>query len=399
MTVEECLAVDRKGKVAKAKSKIKVSDCDPNRPEWPALETDPDEILEHAIAKELWLIHEIFGTDLEGTFVKADKAVECSKDSSKLQAKVAKGIGKLISAKLKTFNACKKNALKVGKEPLLDGAQNRDQLEDACTRLDGAGIPDTKGKIAKERAKLEETLNKAVLKTPHLDLYALFPGCNVGTPKQVADCIYWLIECKLCLLLNTVDGLEIDCDLFDNGLPDTSCGGPPPTTTTTTTTTTLPPSKVVFLTSTTHTGDFGGLAAADAICAARASAAGLSGTFLTWLADDTQAPATRFTQSAIPYVRTDGAVVADDWADLTDGTIQNPINVDEFGVPPSTLFWAWTDVDTDGSMGPLRNCLNWTTASLGEMGANGLAGEVDSDWTTGWHTVCSNSVRLYCFEQ
>jgi hypothetical protein len=40
---------------------------------------------------------------------------------------------------------------------------------------------------------------------------------------------------------------------------------------------------------------------------------------------------------------------------------------------------AWTRVDTGGSMSPLGNCLNWTTACLGEMGANGLAGEVDSD--------------------
>ena len=50
-----------------------------------------------------------------------------------------------------------------------------------------------------------------------------------------------------------------------------------------------------------------------------------------WLVPGAQAPATRFTQSVIPYVRTDGAVVANNWADLTDGTIQNPINVDEFG--------------------------------------------------------------------
>ena len=78
----------------------------------------------------------------------------------------------------------------------------------------------------------------------------------------------------------------------------------------------------------------GGVTGADSVCQARANAAGLSGTFKAWISGGSysSSPASRFTRSTVlPYVRIDGAVVANDWNDLTDGTIQNPINIDEFG--------------------------------------------------------------------
>ena len=80
--------------------------------------------------------------------------------------------------------------------------------------------------------------------------------------------------------------------------------------------------KNVFVTSQSHNGDFGGLTGADAFCQSLALTAGLSGTYKAWLSDTTGSPATRFAQASVPYRLVDGTTIANDWNDLTDGTIQ-----------------------------------------------------------------------------
>ena len=95
-----------------------------------------------------------------------------------------------------------------------------------------------------------------------------------------------------------------------------------------------PPEKTVLSTS-RFNGNLGGVAGADAKCQGAAQAAGLSGTYLAWIADGdpTSAPSFRFTRNPGIYRRTDGAVVALDYTDLTDGSILNPIERDAFGNP------------------------------------------------------------------
>nr|MBA3500495.1 hypothetical protein [Deltaproteobacteria bacterium] len=86
--------------------------------------------------------------------------------------------------------------------------------------------------------------------------------------------------------------------------------------------------KRVFLTAGQFSGaQIGGLTGADAKCQAEAMAANLTGTYKAWLSDITGSPSTRFTKSTIvPYVRTDGFLLAQSFDDLTDGTIAGPIN-------------------------------------------------------------------------
>ena len=84
--------------------------------------------------------------------------------------------------------------------------------------------------------------------------------------------------------------------------------------------------KIVFVTSTTATANYNGLPQADTVCQNLATAAGLSGTFRAWLSNATDSPSTRFTQSTVPYKLVDGTQIADNWTDLTDGAIDNPIN-------------------------------------------------------------------------
>jgi hypothetical protein len=156
----------------------------------------------------------------------------------------------------------------------------------------------------------------------------------------------------------------------------------------------------VFVTSSTTDGTFGGLAAADAICQARADAAGLSGTYEAWLSDGVDDPTTRLTRSTDGYARLDGTLVARDWTHIvsTDPggttTLLAPINQDESGAMVSCSS-AWSAVSPDG-VGSTNNCGGWTG---GGTGSAGRFCEVSSAWTRAISTGCTATFHLYCFEQ
>ena len=169
--------------------------------------------------------------------------------------------------------------------------------------------------------------------------------------------------------------------------------------------------KQVFITSTIYDGDLGGLSGADALCNQRANAAELSGKFRAWLSDETGSPNTRFaTCSDCPYVRTDGEQVASGYADLTDGVLAAPINVNEFGFPiPEAEFLVgrvWSATTTGGDLLTdlgVRYCSDWTSGTSPAQGFKGSPYETDRCWTeacTGGSFNCQlQPARLYCFEQ
>jgi hypothetical protein len=178
--------------------------------------------------------------------------------------------------------------------------------------------------------------------------------------------------------------------------------------------------KTVFVTSQIFDGDLGGLAGADEKCNQAAAAAGLKGTFKAWLSDSETGPADRFVHAQVPYVRTDGVPIADNWDDLvacTSGPGENacldaPFTVDENGTDlKDFLVQTWSNTGTDGKpgnplTGSLVNCANWTTndpevAMWGTTGqAKFSAHQLDADWTgTSGVGDCRYPYRLYCFEQ
>jgi hypothetical protein len=161
--------------------------------------------------------------------------------------------------------------------------------------------------------------------------------------------------------------------------------------------------NTVFVTSAIYNGDLGGLAGADATCQALADAAGLTGTYKAWLSDTTASPSTRFTQSANPYVRVDGVIVADNWADLTDGTLDATISRDEHGA-----LTAWTSVWTSttplGTIYPSNGnytCNEWRGTSF-YAGGTGSTLHTDGYWTAvlvNGIPDCNLRNALYCVEQ
>lgn len=155
--------------------------------------------------------------------------------------------------------------------------------------------------------------------------------------------------------------------------------------------------------------NYGGLAGADAMCRAAADAAALDGTFFAWLSDTpANDPDARFVHEGGPFVRPDGVVIADDWADLTDGTLAAPIDVDASGATIDVLDqptgWVITHTHADGThAGGIAPCQGYTGPSLVQPD-RGDAAVVDAGWSSadeGWG--CDNDVlggpSLYCFAQ
>lgn len=173
--------------------------------------------------------------------------------------------------------------------------------------------------------------------------------------------------------------------------------------------------KTVFVTSTTTTGNLSGLAGADAVCQGLAAEAGIAGTFKAWISgreQSNQDAAGRLTHAAVPYTLVDGTVVADNWADLTDGTLDHALNLTETGgtVPAGARVWtntttaglAWENTrDCALGSGPATWTCNPTTECPFESGKYGQAQSTSAAWTgeTSSNTACSNAYRLYCLEQ
>jgi hypothetical protein len=161
------------------------------------------------------------------------------------------------------------------------------------------------------------------------------------------------------------------------------------------------PYKRVFLSSTlTTSGNLGGIAAVDASCQSLADAQMLGGTWKAWLSDQMGSPATRFTQATIPYRLVDGTLVANDWTELTSGTLVHPIDHEETGALATGVTEVWTGTLPDGTYEG-DSCKNWSNGSVNPFLAEvGTFDQADYRWTAVYLQFCDRGqLRIYCFEQ
>ncbi|MFH1807716.1 MAG: hypothetical protein ABIJ09_03150 [Pseudomonadota bacterium] len=178
--------------------------------------------------------------------------------------------------------------------------------------------------------------------------------------------------------------------------------------------------KIVFVTSTSGSADLGswseagshtGVAAGDAICQARASAAGLDGTFRAWLSDDTNdaychvagfagkmsatcGEANLPTEGG-PWLRTDGFPFVASLTDLVAGKLLVSLRLDEAA---NAFTWArsFTGTMSSGDLDATGSCSAWTSTTALSVKVG------DITWTTtGWGATngsCSDTNHLICFE-
>ena len=126
--------------------------------------------------------------------------------------------------------------------------------------------------------------------------------------------------------------------------------------------------------------------------------------FRPWLSTNMSNPATSFVHPQRPYVRPDGLIVANDWADLTDGSLVNPIRVTsalnllpDGGGNCNASAVAWTGTTITGNTAS-ATCNNWVSVN----GFNGVVGSsrvTTAQWTDCGSNQCILSARIYCFEQ
>ena len=175
----------------------------------------------------------------------------------------------------------------------------------------------------------------------------------------------------------------------------------------------------VFVTSIRYAGDMSyteqvgpaegnGVERADYRCTNLAGSAGLdnSENYLAWLSgSEVETQSARFnTDFAGRYVakkgETETVVIANGWAGLVQGTLENPISYDEHGDKVEAYPFVWTNTMTNGDRASNDHCVDWSkTEGVSRIGA---AKSNDASWTyvtdTNASRKCADVARLYCFE-
>jgi hypothetical protein len=218
-TVEDCLTADAKGKVQKAADKTIADEAKKCADAPPFGATNAATVNDAGMQSSLDLIHDLFGPNLDGVILSAGT----DKPGAACQQAVAATVGQCRDAKLSEFNKCKKAGLKDGSIASAEdleacmGDDPKGQIAKACTD------PDGQDKIHQDLAK------KCVAKG--VDVAVAFPPCGVTDDANATHaCIEPKIECRVCQALNQADGLNRDCDEFDDGQINNSCGATAPVT-------------------------------------------------------------------------------------------------------------------------------------------------------------------------
>ncbi|BDG08565.1 hypothetical protein AMPC_16780 [Anaeromyxobacter paludicola] len=151
----------------------------------------------------------------------------------------------------------------------------------------------------------------------------------------------------------------------------------------------------VFATSTDFLPNDVSLTRADAECAARATAAGLPGTYVAWMSTSTVAARDRLGSSQ-GWVRLDGLPFADSVASIIAGQQKYPVLFDENQRPlarPDVL----TGTNMDGTLAAGYNCGDWSNTTdnviMGKVTTGGRSFSQEA------YTACSSGLRyhVYCF--
>ncbi len=157
-----------------------------------------------------------------------------------------------------------------------------------------------------------------------------------------------------------------------------------------------PTPNLVFVTSTHHDGNLGGLAGADAICAARAQAAGLPGTYRAWLSTASESALSRL-GSAAGWVRPDGKLVARSSSDLAGDHLFYPPRLDEFGHDLGTQLVRTATGPGGAMVSGSDTCGDYRVATAGTFVAAGLASGGGWLFSAGFGSTCADPTSLYCF--
>jgi len=203
--VETCLTSDPLGLVARAEART-FSDAAARCSDVPDFGfSGPASVNQAGIDQELGLVHDLYGPDLDaGALFAGTQAVRCQQNVTKAAQRCKRTI-------LNTFRSCKQTGLRTG------------SIVDA-SGLEACFGADPRGRI--ERL-CETVLTRHVERcsASPVELSSLFPGsCASDDPVEFAACLDAAATCRACLAINEADRLNADCDSFDDGIDNDSCG-------------------------------------------------------------------------------------------------------------------------------------------------------------------------------
>lgn len=161
----------------------------------------------------------------------------------------------------------------------------------------------------------------------------------------------------------------------------------------------------VFVTRKGYGALFISVAKADSECQAVANSAKLNGTWKAWFSGPLSLARDRFAASTVEYRLLDGTQVTASSAKLLtsgqDITLDNPIDLDEKGVPITAADEqeVWTGTDVNGGIGK-GTCFGWAVTDPSVSATVGLATKKTVEWTAVYLQKCDRTTpHLYCFEQ
>jgi hypothetical protein len=152
------------------------------------------------------------------------------------------------------------------------------------------------------------------------------------------------------------------------------------------------------LTTGTLSSTFGARSIADSLCASDATAAGLPGTFVSWISITGGDAIDRLAGSR-GWVRTDGLELADTPEALVAGEIFNPLDVDASGAAhPSAE--TLTGTGPDGRLDTITgNCGDWTVSTASTEPGDASSGMPDFSFSSiGEGCTGGSGLPIYCFE-
>jgi hypothetical protein len=215
MTAQQCLTADRKGRVAKRIAKLTAAEADKCNVTPNFAYTGSGNASDSERAGSLLSFTDVFTAN-------ADSAIlDCDTDTPgcRCQKAAAAATEKLMQLKSKTFANCKKQVLAAGAASAAEVAKC---IDDAAT--EGSIAADPRGRIQKTVENLTAKIDK------HCDqpgvtgtALASHAECAGLQGAALASCIDQVTSCRSCQTLTAVDDLVVDCDLFDNGVADSSC--------------------------------------------------------------------------------------------------------------------------------------------------------------------------------
>jgi hypothetical protein len=151
----------------------------------------------------------------------------------------------------------------------------------------------------------------------------------------------------------------------------------------------------MFVTSTTIPSGVG-VAQMHSFCAISASSAGLpnASNFKALISTTTNSAASILPDVGSFILVGSKAVIANDKADLLDGTIAIPISRSQTGAPQNASP-VWTGSQTNGALS--SNCNDWTSNMAVSTGVTGASSITNSSWINAFSQSCNFTANLYCF--